>query len=101
MPSKQTLAQFTPVCSIGASAGGVGALQALFRLLPDNLGVAYVVIVHLAPDHPSSLREILGTCTRMPVLQVQDSPVLAPNRVYVIAPDSELVIKGDNISARP
>ena len=94
-------ASFVPVCSIGASAGGVGALQVLFRQLPDDLGLAYVVIVHLAPDHPSSLREILGLCTRMPVLQVQDSPVLRPNCVFVIAPDSELVIEGDNVSARP
>ena len=92
---------FVPACAIGASAGGISALQALFQQLPDDLGLAYVVIVHLAPDLPSSLREILSACTRMPVLQVQDSPVLKPNCVFVIAPDSELVIKGNNVSARP
>ena len=100
-PAEVARAMLTPVCSIGASAGGVGALQTLFRQLPDNLGLAYVVIVHLAPDHPSSMRDILGMCTQMPVLQVRDSPVLKPNSVYVIAPDSELVIEGDNVSARP
>jgi len=92
---------FTPVCAVGASAGGVHALQELLRLLPDNLGLAYVVILHLSPDYPSSLQEILSMCTRMPVLQVQDSPLLKPNCVYVIAPDSELVINGDNVSAQP
>lgn len=100
-PADAARVRFTPVCSIGASAGGVSALQTLFRQLPDNLGLAYVVIVHLAPDHPSSMREILSMCTRMPVLQVQESSVLRPNCVFVIAPDSELVIEGDNVSARP
>ena len=38
---------FVPVCAIGASAGGVAALQGLFRQLPTNLGLAYVVILHL------------------------------------------------------
>lgn len=94
-------AKFTPVCAIGASVGGVGALQTLFQQLPDDLGLAYVVIVHLAPDLPSSLREILSLCTRMPVLQINESPVLKPDCVFVIAPDSELVINGDHVSARP
>ena len=92
---------FAPVCAIGGSAGGVAALQSLFRLLPADLGLAYVVILHLAPDHPSTLHEILGACTRMSVLQVTDNPTLRPNCVYVIPPDRELVIDGDHITARP
>jgi two-component system, chemotaxis family, CheB/CheR fusion protein len=91
---------FTPICAIGASAGGVAALQTLFRLLPNDLGLAYVVVVHLAPDHPSAMEQILGACTKMQVHQVQDGPTLKPNCVYVIAPDRELVIDGDNVSAR-
>jgi len=59
---------FVPLCAIGASAGGVTALQSLFRLVPNDLGLAYVVILHLSPDHPSALSEILSVCTRMPVL---------------------------------
>jgi two-component system, chemotaxis family, CheB/CheR fusion protein len=90
----------TPICAIGASAGGVGALRTLFSKLPADLGLAYVVIVHLAPDHPSALREILAATTTMPVHQVTDSPTLKPNCVYVIAPDRELVIEGDAIEAR-
>ncbi len=92
---------FTPVCGIGASAGGVKALQALFRDLPTDLGLAYVVIVHLAPEHRSVLNEILGDVTKMPVLQVEDSPQLQPNCVYVIAPDRELVIQDGALHARP
>ncbi len=96
--AKQT---FISVCAIGASAGGVPALQSLFRQVPPDLGLAYVVIVHLSPDEPSSLSEILAACTQMPVLQINDSPTLKANCVYVIPPDRELVIDGDNIEARP
>lgn len=89
-----------PVCAIGASAGGVQALRSLFRQLPPDLGLAYVVIVHLAPEHPSVLAEILSACTEMDVHQVTDTPELRPNCVYVIPPDRELVIEGDNVHAR-
>jgi chemotaxis methyl-accepting protein methylase/two-component sensor histidine kinase len=93
-------AEAVPICGIGASAGGVKALQGLFRDLPTDLGLAYVVIVHLAPDHPSALREILAAATKMPVHQVVDSPKLKPNCVYVIPPDRELVIADHSLEAR-
>ena len=92
---------FVPVCAIGASAGGVGVLQSLFRQIAPDLGLAYVVILHLSPDERSALRDILAVCTTMPVYQVDDSPELRPNCVYVIPPDRELVIEGDRIAARP
>ncbi len=92
--------EYVPICAIGASAGGVTALRSLFRQLPDDLGLAYVVIVHLAPEHPSAMAEILSACTGMPVHQVDDTPELEPNCVYVIPPDRELVIEGDSVTAR-
>ncbi|EKV28925.1 Chemotaxis protein methyltransferase CheR [Caenispirillum salinarum AK4] len=76
-------------------------MRQFFNQLPADLGFAYVVIVHLAPDRPSQLAEILGACTTMPVQQVEDSPHLTPNCIYVIPPDKELVIDGDDVSARP
>ena len=85
----------------GASRPRPGASrQTLFRLIPDDLGLAYVVILHLSPDHPSALREILSACTRMPVFQVDDGPTLKPNCIYVIPPDGELVIDGDSVTVR-
>ncbi|WP_380879962.1 CheR family methyltransferase [Sphingomonas sp. DBB INV C78] len=69
--------------------------------MDPHLGIAYVVILHLSPDHPSQLAAILATATEMGVHQVEDSPELKPNCVYVIPPDRELVIKGDHIQARP
>lgn len=91
----------TPICSIGASAGGVAALQDFFSNIGDDLGIAFVVIVHLAPDQPSHLDGILATRTSMPVMQVVDAVRIKPNSVYVIPPDRELVIQGDDIEARP
>ncbi|WP_420393609.1 chemotaxis protein CheB [Acuticoccus sp.] len=91
----------TPICAIGASAGGVLALQDFFGAIDDDLGLAYVVIIHLAPDHPSLLSEILAGRTKMPVYQVADTPQLQPNTVYVIAPDRELVIRNNDIHSRP
>ena len=91
----------TPICAIGASAGGVAALQDLFRRLPPDLGLAYVVIVHLSPDHPSAMHEILAAATAMPVKLVHDRPTLRPNHVYVISPNGELVIESDRLTLRP
>jgi two-component system CheB/CheR fusion protein len=93
--------QVTPVCAIGTSAGGVEALQKFFQLLPTDLGLAYVVILHLAPDQPSALGEILSNRTRMPVVQVTSSAVLRRDAVFVIPPDRELVINGEQLIARP
>ena len=94
-------ASLIPICGIGASAGGVTALRKFFSRVRTDLNLAYVVVVHLSPDHPSALSEILGACTRMPVNQVEDSPEVKANCVYVIPPDRELVIDGNSIAARP
>jgi two-component system CheB/CheR fusion protein len=96
-----TEARLIPICGIGASAGGVSTLRKFFSRVRTDLNLAYVVVVHLAPDHPSVLSEILGSCTKMPVSQVEDSPEIKPNCVYVIPPDRELVIDRNSISARP
>lgn len=93
--------QHVPICAIGASAGGVGALRSLFQKLPDDLGLSYVVILHMSPEHPSALAQILGSCTRMDVVQVDERCSLKPDCVYVIPPDRELVIEGDKLTARP
>jgi len=90
-----------PVCGIGASAGGLEALQKFFGVLPNDLGLAYVVIVHLAPDRKSDLPAIIGRWTRMPVTQVGDSDraKLVANQVYVIAPDRKLEITDTSVGA--
>lgn len=90
-----------PVCGIGASAGGVEALQQFFRTVPVDLGLAYAVVVHLAPDHKSELPSIIARWTTMPVEQVADHEQcpLQPDHVYVIAPDRKLDITASSIGA--
>src|SRR5512144_2076702 len=87
------------IVGIGASAGGVQALLTFFEALPDRTGVAFVVIVHLAPESHSELPRILATRTRMPVTQVYESASLEPDHVYVIPPDRHLRISDNEISA--
>jgi len=87
------------VAGIGASAGGVQALQTLFEALPADLGLAYVVILHQAPDRESELGRILGARTAMPVSVVGRPQALEPNHVYVIPPDRSLSISDEQIAA--
>lgn len=91
------------ICGIGASAGGIEALREFFAAVPDDLGLAYVVVVHLAPQHESELARILARRTHMPVVEVADDQKLdlKPNCVYVIAPDRRLEIKDGKVGAAP
>ena len=87
------------IVGIGASAGGISALQHLFGLLPPDTGAAFVVIVHLDPQSRSELSSILAARSQMPVIRVADTEKLEPNRIYVISPDRRLQITDDEISA--
>ena len=90
-----------PVAGIGASAGGIEALRAFFSAVPSNLGIAYVVVVHLAPDRASDLAPILARCTTMKVTEVSDHKrlPLQPDSVYVIAPDHNLEMHDGMVGA--
>ena len=88
----------TIVVGIGASAGGVRALQHLFAALPEKTGAAFVVVVHLDPDMRSEMSSILAMRTNMPVLQVENPVPLQPDHVYVIPPDRRLHITNDEIA---
>jgi len=81
-----------PVVGIAASAGGLEAFTELFRHLPTDTGMAFVLIQHLSPDHESLLSEILGRVTTMPVRQVQDQMRVEPNAVYVIPPNAQMTL---------
>src|SRR5260370_113492 len=90
----------TPVIvGIGASAGGIQALQVFFATLPEATGAAFVVIVHLDPESRSDLAPILAARTHMPVAQVGATERLQPNHVYVIPPDRGLHISDREIAA--
>ncbi len=90
-----------PIVGIGASAGGISALQEIFSALPDQTGAAFVVIVHLDPEHQSDLARILAVRTSMPVSQVETSEPLKPNHVYVIPPNRRLVLTDHELKTAP
>ncbi len=79
-----------PVVGIGASAGGLPALVRLFENMPAVHEMAFVVILHLSPKHPSSAAAILQRATRMPVIQVTSQVKIEPGNVYVIAPNQHM-----------
>ncbi|HEX4134944.1 MAG TPA: chemotaxis protein CheB [Bryobacteraceae bacterium] len=78
------------VVGIGASAGGLAALQLFLNNVPADSGLAFVVVVHLLPDHESHLAELLQTRAPFPVEQVTDTTALERNHVYVIPPNANL-----------
>ena len=79
-----------PVVGIGASAGGLQALLRFFEQMPAGNGMAFVVILHLSPEHESNLAEILQRVASMPVLQVNELTAIEVNHVYVISPTHDL-----------
>ena len=78
------------IVGIGASAGGLSALRKLFSKMPPDAGIAYVVVVHLSPEHESHLHDLLQPHCPMPVLQVTETLPLEVDRVYVIPPNANL-----------
>ncbi|MEO6462870.1 MAG: chemotaxis protein CheB, partial [Candidatus Eisenbacteria bacterium] len=81
-----------PVVGVGASAGGLEAFTRLLRALPIDTGMAFVLVQHLAPRHPSALARILSGATAMPVTEVTGDVAIAPDHVYVIPPGQNLVL---------
>ena len=86
-----------PVVGIGASAGGLKAIQAFFDCLPVESGMSFVVIVHLDPDYRSQMAELLQRHTKMPVSQPERPLRLQPNHVYVIPPDKDFALSDGHI----
>ena len=88
-----------PIVGIGASAGGVQALQAFFRGLPENPGMAFVVVTHMNPDRESMLAEILARHTSLPVIPANDCVQAAQDHVYVMPSDAILTIRDRTLIA--
>lgn len=78
------------VVGLGASAGGIAPLQQIFGDIKPDTGLAFVVVMHLSPEHESNLAAILQQKTSMPVAQVTETVRVQPNHVYVIPPNKQL-----------
>jgi two-component system CheB/CheR fusion protein len=85
------------VVAIGASAGGLEALQLFLRAVPADTGLAFVIVQHLAPTGGGMLVELLQRETDLPVAQVTDGMELAGDHVYVIPPASDMSIANDRL----
>jgi two-component system, chemotaxis family, CheB/CheR fusion protein len=97
------------IVGIGSSAGGLEAFSQLLRHLSigprrggDNeTEMAYVLIQHLDPDHPSLLTEILARTTKIPVQEVTDGIAVEPNHVYVIPPNTQMIFAAGRLQLSP
>ena len=89
-----------PIVGIGASAGGVEALQGFFRGLPPEPGIALVIVTHLSPAHESRLAEVLARFTPLPVHVAQHAREVQPNEVYVMPANTVLGIENGRLQLR-
>ena len=82
--------QMMPMVGLGGSAGSIGALQEFFKAMPADSGMVFVVILHLSPEHESSMPALLQRHTSMRVVQAEDGTKAETNCVYVIPPGKHL-----------
>ncbi|MBE9048388.1 PAS domain S-box protein [Pleurocapsales cyanobacterium LEGE 10410] len=85
------------VVGIGASAGGLKALEEFFKNLPADSNAAFIVIQHLSPDFKSLMKELLERRTRMAVHRAEEDMAIEPNNVYLIPPGKNLSIKSGKL----
>jgi len=83
-----------PIVGIGASAGGIEAVSALLRELPENPGFAVVIIQHQEAKRVSGIVHVFSNTTSLPVTEAQDNEELRPDHVYVVPPYADLTISG-------
>ena len=82
------------IACVGASAGGLEALENFFDALPSDTGIAFVVVQHLSPDFKSHMEMLLGRHTSMAIHRVENGMQVEPDCIYLIPPKMEMVISG-------
>ena len=85
------------VVGIGASAGGLDAIQTLFDSVPNNTGMAFIIIQHLSPDFKSLMPELLSKHTSMPIFTAEDKQTIKPNCIYLNQRSKNLHVKGSEL----
>lgn len=88
----QTMNEEFPIVGIGASAGGLEALEKFFINMPHDSDISFVIVMHFDPKAKSVMVEILRGYTKMEVFQVEDGTKIEPNRVYIIPPNKDMAI---------
>ena len=95
--SSTNVEQSPLVIGIGASAGGLEALQQFFSCMPPNSGLSFVVVQHLSPDYKSLMADILSKHTEMQVYQAENDMAVEADTVYLIPPKKFMTIKGGKL----
>jgi two-component system CheB/CheR fusion protein len=85
------------VVGIGGSAGALEAFTELFKHMPANTGMAFVLVQHLPPDRHSLMADLMSKRTAMTVLEIEDGMPVEPNRVYIIRPGHTLTIRDGHL----
>lgn len=88
------------IVGIGASAGGLEAIQAFFERLPDRFPHAIIIVQHLSPDHKSLMGEILARFTRLRIRDIKNNMVIEPATVYLIPPKKIITIRNGRFVVR-
>ena len=97
--SKSAAKDFPIVC-VGGSAGGLDAYIRLLQRLPDDMGVAIVIVNHLRTV-ATRLHEILPIHTKMPVELIKEGLLIQPNRVYIIPEQRDLHVRDEDFQLKP
>ena len=85
------------VVGVGASAGGLQALEKFFKNMPSDSGAAFVVVQHLSPNFKSLMKELLERHTQMVIHRVTDGMELAANSIFLIPKDKNLILEGNKL----
>ncbi|MFM2088945.1 MAG: hypothetical protein RLZZ237_3814 [Pseudomonadota bacterium] len=102
LPAPDAAAAAFPVVAIGASAGGLDPIVAFLANVPQESGIAYVVIQHLDPTQKAMLPELLQRATSIPVVEIAHQAELRPNHIYVIPSNADLALsKGRFVLSEP
>lgn len=97
-PALKTEQNIPPyIVGIGASAGGLQAIESFFDNMPSNSGLAFVVVQHLSPDFKSLMDELLARHTQMAIHKVTDRLTVEPNSVYLIPPEQDMALSNGKL----
>ena len=80
------------IVGMGGSAGALEAFDSFFTHMPPDSGLAFVLVTHMDPTHKCMMPELVGRCTTMTVVQVEDQMIVRPNHVYIIPPNKDMSI---------
>ncbi|MBU2646986.1 PAS domain-containing protein [bacterium] len=86
-----------PIVGLGASAGGLEALELFFANMPANSGMAFVIIQHLSPTHKSMMGSLLMKSTQMKVVGIENGMKIEPDHIYLNPPDRNVVAENGRL----